>query len=177
MIDWFLHDIDWVVASIAIAALMPAIGCLVMLLIKLGTRDPTFKVDFFAPYKDGQLGYVALGWTAAALLELKVLSDKCDAWRAASTLEAYLHADELSMFHAKAWPAALACVVIAGFSALGAANGSVNPVSPLPWHTPVVKYPLHYFAFTESIVFSILAFVAANYIHVDLVGHYGDLCK
>jgi hypothetical protein len=177
VIDWFIHDRDWVIATIAFAALMPAFGCFIMLTVKLATRNADFKIDFFSPYKDGQLGYVALGWIAAALLELKALSDKCDAWRAVSTLEAYLHAEQLAKFHEKGWATSLACVVIAGFSALCAANGSVNPASPPPWGTKPLKYPIHYFSLSESIVFSILAFVAANYVHVDIVGDYGALCK
>ncbi len=64
-VDWG----GWLVSNVAIGALAP---CLMLCVARLGAavvRLPV-RIDLFAPIRHGQLGFVALGWTAGAQAEV-----------------------------------------------------------------------------------------------------------
>jgi hypothetical protein len=63
--DW----LGWFGSNVIVGALAPMIilGCIAWFRRQLRRRDP---VDFFAAFRDGQLGYVGLGWAAGAFAEL-----------------------------------------------------------------------------------------------------------
>lgn len=62
-------EVGWFLVNIAVPALAPGVGAAAMIgmeKITEGERD----ISLLDPYIDGQLGYVALGWGAATLLEI-----------------------------------------------------------------------------------------------------------
>jgi hypothetical protein len=69
--DW----IAWVITNIVIGIFTPAFGMFLMSFQNKATARSTknksnFAVDYYLPYRDGQLGYVSMAWCAAAIVEL-----------------------------------------------------------------------------------------------------------
>ncbi|RFU49534.1 hypothetical protein [Paraburkholderia sp. DHOC27] len=59
----------WLLVNIWIAALAPAIWAFVIWLVER-MRDHRAQSHILSAYVDGQLGFVAIGWCASALLEM-----------------------------------------------------------------------------------------------------------
>ncbi|WP_233889693.1 hypothetical protein [Paraburkholderia flagellata] len=62
-------ETGWFMVNVVVPALAPGIGAAIMIgmeKITEGDRD----ISLADPYIDGQLGYVSVGWCAAALLEI-----------------------------------------------------------------------------------------------------------
>jgi hypothetical protein len=71
---WLVSHIGWLLVNIGIPGLAPLVAILVIKLFTLGHKeaDPekVWQRSISAPYHDGQLSYVALGWVAAAAYEV-----------------------------------------------------------------------------------------------------------
>lgn len=68
--DW----LTWVVLNVLIGVFTPMAGMGLMAAVNTLTANSKnksgFLIDYVLPYRDGQLGYVAMSWCAAALIEL-----------------------------------------------------------------------------------------------------------
>ncbi|CAB3775035.1 hypothetical protein [Paraburkholderia humisilvae] len=66
--------VGWFVTSLMIGAGAPAAGMWLTSVLNTATEKlskPTeFVINYFVPYRDGQLGYVVLGWAMGAIVEL-----------------------------------------------------------------------------------------------------------
>lgn len=105
-----------------------------------------WTIDYFAPYRDGQLGFVVLGWVAGALAEIVKYAVK----------------------HPQLWEL-LTCLVLmvpAFFGALVAAVGSLVPVQrPNPAPPTVWAWMRHYLAFSTSVGLCVLVLLSAAFVH------------
>lgn len=71
LLDWAA----WIILNVLIGVFTPMAGMGIMGAMNKATANSAknksnFVVDFFLPYRDGQLGYVAMAWCAAAVVEL-----------------------------------------------------------------------------------------------------------
>jgi hypothetical protein len=73
---WMKEHQAWVWLIIVVPALAPLGGTLTMRMLRLGKtideteREAKWRRSFFAPFRDGQLAYVAFGWLAATCFEI-----------------------------------------------------------------------------------------------------------
>ncbi|MEM5299933.1 hypothetical protein VSR82_37450 [Burkholderia sp. JPY481] len=144
--DW----LGWFGSNVLVGALAPLIilGCIWWFRRQLRRRDP---VDFFAAFRDGQLGYVGLGWAAGAFAEL---------------------VKAMAVAKAATWP-----MVIAGFLLLIAAvfnglNAGVNAIGPEPLTgvAPISIWSrewwfVRYAAFTSSLFVAVVTLALAGWVH------------
>jgi hypothetical protein len=139
--------IGWFVTSLVIGAGAPAAGMWLMSLLNKATeklQKPTqFTIDYFVPYRDGQLGYVVLGWCMGALVEL---------------VKSHFSAPKGNEI-----ASGLGMLFFALIGVTLSAIGASNPATPKPaadkaWH--------HYTLFRWSVRLSVIAFIGAFLVHV-----------
>ncbi|MEK6346313.1 MAG: hypothetical protein V4764_02470 [Burkholderia sp.] len=149
-VDWG----GWLVSNVVIGALAP---CLLLCVARLGAavaRLPV-RIDLFAPVRHGQLGFVALGWTAAAQAEVLGL-----------VARGRLGVVEML--------AAFGMLVPAGIGAMLAALGAIVPVAP-PAQRPIsaLQWIKHHVLFSVSLGACMLVLTLSVFIHYAAVqgGH------
>lgn len=140
-IDWG----GWFLSNVIVGAFAPLI---LLWVIKFGRAivHSTTPTDAFAPFRDGQLGFVALGWAAGAEAEIFK-------WAASGHLAFW-----------ELW-VGLLILIPAGVGALVAGLGSIATS-----HTPapagsVWAWMRTYLAFTASVVACVVVLVMAAAVH------------
>lgn len=141
VIDWA----GWIVSNVLVGAFFPLMAMGIMHGLKLILRGQ-FPIDYFAPFRDGQLGFVGVGWVVAALVELLKFSVK----HSGISVLGY----------------GLSLAAFAALSALVAAAGSVSPVQ-VPTTRPATKmqWILTYPAFTAASVLCVLTLLLCAIVH------------
>ncbi|CAB3808260.1 hypothetical protein [Pararobbsia alpina] len=134
-----------------------------MLVIELGQRKKDVKFEFAAPYRDGQLGYVVVGWAAAALLEMGQLVDKWDTALRDNVVTQAKHDAAMVAMHGWTGQYTTACWLIGAVAAVVAANGAANPVPET--NDNKLSFFRHYFSAIVSAGLTVVAFIIVNYVH------------
>ncbi|MBB3004684.1 MAG: hypothetical protein V4793_15925 [Paraburkholderia tropica] len=112
MLGWI-----WVNAGVAIIA--PIVGLGVVLLVHLLaggdgglSKDIIDRIKLVAPFRDGQLGYIAVGWAVAAYHDLHE-------WQSGKISVDWVSDVDIALF------------LLGGLAGLVAAFGAVSPLKPL----------------------------------------------
>lgn len=145
--DW----IGWFCSNVVIGALAPIIVLTFIALFRRAVRQRA-PVDFFAAFRDGQLGYVGLGWAAGGFAELV----KTIALAKVTTISMLV--------------AAVLLVVAAAFNGIIAGVNAIGPSPLTAATTPVSVWTLEwwterYFAFTSSLFVSVVTLALAAWVH------------
>ena len=144
--DW----LGWVGSNVIVGALAPIIILIFVAWFRRALRRKE-PVDFFAAFRDGQLGYVGLGWTAGAFAEL---------------------VKAMAVAKAATWPVVIAgflLLIAAVFNALIAGVNAIGP-APLTGLAPVSIWSgewwlERYAAFTSSLFVSVVTLGLAGWVH------------
>ncbi|WP_295993653.1 hypothetical protein [Rugamonas sp.] len=134
-----------------ITILLPLVAPLLALLVFKLFPQPN-PLPLIAPFKDGQLCWGALGFSASGLYEIFSSGSEGMTITAAST----------------GWMAGVLTVSLV-FSAMIAALGSAFPKSPTP--PPGVSLVKHFACFLASVMLSLLAAVLYAVVHYTLKNH------
>ncbi|KVH64482.1 hypothetical protein WS89_04145 [Burkholderia sp. MSMB1072] len=140
-IDWG----GWLLSNVVVGAFAPL---LLLWVIKFGRAivHSTTPTDTFAPFRDGQLGFVALGWAAGAEAEIFK-------WAASGHLAFW-----------ELW-VGLLILIPAGVGALVAGLGSIaTPHTPAP-AASIWAWMRTYLAFTASVIACVVVLVMAAAVH------------
>jgi hypothetical protein len=169
--DALANDIDWFWVTIFLSIFAPLGGCILMWFLKLGMgSNASFVVDWFAPYRDGQLGYVVVGWIAAAILEISQFTEKADAFLAKGALTAQQYADLIAGSHGWSGKLNAACFIIGALSALCSANGAANSVKVSAAAVTRRQLAKKYASFLQSTVLLVVGYVVVNSVHNHVIG-------
>lgn len=143
--DWM----GWVLLNVLIGVFTPLAGMGLMAAINALTKNSTnkaaFNVDYFMPYRDGQIGYVAMAWCVGGLVEL---------FRALAKQPIWLEGVGIALI-------GLIAVANAFIAALGASSPSVELPKP---HTKKAAWD-YYGAFRASVYFAFIALAGSAVIH------------
>lgn len=140
-IDWG----GWFLSNVIVGAFAPLI---LLWVIKFGRAivHSTTPTDTFAPFRDGQLGFVALGWAAGSEAEIFK-------WAASGHLAFW-----------ELW-VGLLILVPASVGALVAGLGSIaTPHTPVP-ATSVLTWMRIHLAFTASVIACVVVLIMAAAVH------------
>ncbi|MBB5402634.1 hypothetical protein [Paraburkholderia youngii] len=144
--DW----VAWIALNVLIGVFTPMAGMGLMSVQNKATANSTknksnFVVDYFLPYRDGQLGYVAMAWCAAAVVEL---------------VRALIVKSGLGL---TAW--ALVILLVAIVNAWVAALGASAPTAELAKPHTRAEAWRHYPNFRYSVYWTIAALIGSGVIH------------
>jgi hypothetical protein len=140
---FWLDLLLWFVVNVLLGAAAPALGMLLMLGLNRASKNQknplNFTIDFFAPYRDAQLGYVVAGWAMGAIVELAKAKDG-------------EHTGNMVMLG------------LVGFSgSLLAAYAASNPAIDQPAGTSKWQ---HYTLFRYSVILSVIALSYSFVVHL-----------
>jgi hypothetical protein len=141
VIDWG----GWVLSNVLIGAFFPLAAMGLMHLLK-AIQKGTQAISYTAPFRDGQLGFVSVGWVVSALVEILKFSIK----HPGTSLLVYT----------------ILLMLMAFVSALVAAAGAVSPVAapatpPKLWWPWILTYP----AFSASAALCVLTLPLTAIVH------------
>jgi hypothetical protein len=153
---WF-----WITVFLAVAA--PFFGSLLVYGIDLLSRKKGTKLEWAAPYRDGQLGYVVVGWCAAALLEVYQVTDKVQNLHDANLIDPVKYGQIEAFISSWEFAYVIGCCMIGALGALVAALGAANPVPEQP-DPDEAKY-ITYLSALVSVGLSVIGFYVVNRVH------------
>jgi hypothetical protein len=140
----------WFGSNVIVGALAPIIVLVFVAWFRLALRRQA-PVDFFAAFRDGQLGYVGLGWAAGAFAEL---------------------VKAMALAKAVTGTMVVATVLLLGAAVFNGFIAGVNAIGPEPLTgtAPISMWTTEwwfgrYFAFTSSLVASVVTLVIAGWVH------------
>jgi hypothetical protein len=147
----WVHGIDllgWFGTNVVVGMFAPLIGMCAMKQLNQMTANLqypfAFTVDYFAPYREAQLGYMVLGWAMAAVFELAKMGDLSIGFRMITMIGLF---------------------VAAGFGGMLAAVGASNLPKPQPVGVSTWR---HFTLFRISVYLSIGTLLVSCYVHVQL---------
>jgi hypothetical protein len=115
----FLGTLGWIWVNAGVAIIAPLVGLLLVLFIHLlaasegGLPKPVRdRIRWVAPFRDGQMGYLGVGWAVAAYHEMHV-------WQTGKISTDWVTDIDIALF------------MLGGLSGLVAAFGSVSPMKEL----------------------------------------------
>jgi hypothetical protein len=161
------EDIGWFWIIIVLAAAAPFGGSILAAILEVGQRKKDMKFEFMAPYQDGQLGYVVVGWVAAALLEMSQYVDKWDFALAHHIKTQAEHDAAMIAMHSWSGGATAGCWLIGALSALCAAMGASNPVPES--NDDNLPFYRFYFSGLLSIGLVMVGFYVVNVVHNHVI--------
>jgi hypothetical protein len=139
----------WILLNVLIGVFTPLAGMGLMAAVNALTKNSknksTFVIDYFLPYRDGQLGYVAMAWCVGGLVEL---------FRALAKQPNWLEGVGIALI-------GLIAIMNAFISALGASSPAIELPKP---HTRRAAWG-YYGAFRASVYLTFAALVGSAVIH------------